>query len=142
MSAGRMGRLWGLVLPILATVPVLADKPANLPQAVVRGSLDRLDWKDLREFGGMEAILYRSPDGRRVAAAFQESGKASFTYPFDEFLIVTAGEAAIRVRGGETFTIRKGDFAYFHEGTTVDFDFSADFADVTFLVADHEVRWR
>lgn len=141
MSSRLVDSQWILALALLAISPVPAGKAVK-PPAVVRGSLDRLDWTDLKEFGGKEAILYRSPDGRRVAAAFQESGKATFTYPFDEFVIVTAGEAGVRVHDGETFRIRKGDFAYFHEGTTVDFDFSADFADVTFLVADHEIRWR
>lgn len=38
----------------------------------------------LPEFGGKEAIIYRSSDGKRVAAAFHESGTPNSTYPFDD----------------------------------------------------------
>lgn len=109
---------------------------------VPHGPLSSFNWVALPEFGGREAIIYRSGDGKRVAAAFEESGKATFTYPFDEFLVVTSGTAKIAVHGGETITLRKGDVAYLREGTTVDFEFSEDFADVTCLMADHEVKWR
>lgn len=108
----------------------------------VHFALADLRWVSLPEFGGSEAIIYRSSDGRRVAAAFKESGSASFVYPFDEFLYVTEGTARVKVHGAQNFVLRKGDVAYFPEGTSVDFDFSKDFADVTMLVADHEVRWR
>lgn len=124
---------------------VVGESLANTTRAVhavPHGPLASFKWVDLPEFGGSEAIIYRSPDGRRVAAAFKESGKAAFTYPFDEFLYVTSGEARIRVHGGETIRLRKGDVAYFREGTRVDFDFSRDFSDVTCLMADHEVKWR
>lgn len=109
---------------------------------IPHGPLSSFQWVDLPEFGGREAIIYRSPDGRRVAAAFEESGKASFTYPFDEFLVVTSGSAKIVVHGGETLNLKKGDVAYIREGTSADFEFSEDFADVTCLMADHEVKWR
>ena len=100
------------------------------------------NWVALPEFGGREAVIYRSPDGRRVAAAFEESGKESFTYPFDEFLMVTAGTVKIKVHGGETLLLSKGDVAYIPEGSAVDFVFSKDFADITCLTADHVVKWR
>lgn len=109
---------------------------------IPHGPLSSFHWVDLPEFGGREAIIYRSPDGKRVAAAFEESGKASFVYPFDEFLVVTSGTATIKVHGGETLRLRKGDVAYLREGTSVDFEFSKDFADITCLMADHEVKWR
>lgn len=110
--------------------------------APVHGALGQFHWRDLKEFGGSEAIIYRSADGRRVAAAFHESGDTSFTYPFDEFLVVTSGSVTVAVHGGETFTLKRGDVAYFLEGTRVDFQFSKDFSDITALTADHEVRWR
>ena len=109
---------------------------------IPHGPLSSFKWVDLPEFGGREAIIYRSPDGKRVAAAFEESGKATFTYPFDEFLVVTSGTAKIRVHGGETIELKKGDVAYLREGTSVDFEFSEDFSDITCLMADHEVKWR
>jgi hypothetical protein len=109
---------------------------------IPHGPLSSFQWVDLPEFGGREAIIYRSPDGRRVAAAFEESGKATFTYPFDEFLVVTSGTAKIKVHGGKTIELKKGDVAYLREGTSVDFEFSRDFSDITCLMADHEVKWR
>lgn len=109
---------------------------------IPHGPLSSFKWVDLPEFGGREAIIYRSPDGKRVAAAFEESGKATFTYPFDEFLVVTSGTAKITVHGGETLELKKGDVAYLREGTSVEFEFSKDFADITCLMADHEVKWR
>jgi quercetin dioxygenase-like cupin family protein len=61
---------------------------------------------------------------------------------FDEFLYVTSGSARVTVRGGPAFTLQKGDVAYFEKGATVDFEFSADFEDVTMLVDDQPVSWR
>jgi uncharacterized cupin superfamily protein len=119
-----------------------AEAGPGTPTSPVHKKPSDLDWVELPEFGGKEAIIYRSPDGKRVAAAFHETGKASFTYPFDEFLVVTSGTVTVTVHGGETFALAKGDVGYFREGTTVDFDFSADFSDITCLMADHEVRWR
>lgn len=146
MKRGMQARV-SMGLGMLATLAIGAATAgawaaARAPVEVPRGKVADLNWVALPEFGGAEAILYRSPDGKRVAAAFRESGKATFTYPFDEFLYVTSGTATIRVHGGETFTLSTGDVAYFREGTTVDFDFSQDFSDVTMLVADHEVKWR
>jgi uncharacterized cupin superfamily protein len=77
-----------------------------------------------------------------VAAAFRESGLASFTYPFDEFLVVTSGSVRMAVRGGETFTLRTGDVAYLRKGLTVDMEFSEGFSDVTCLMGDEPVSWR
>ena len=36
---------------------------------IPHGPLSSFEWVDLPEFGGREAIIYRSPDGKRVAAA-------------------------------------------------------------------------
>ena len=72
---------------------------------IPHGPLDSFKWVALPEFGGREAIIYRSPDGKRVAAAFEESGKATFTYPFDEFLVVTAGTATIQVHGESALSL-------------------------------------
>lgn len=132
----------GALLLALGVLAGYAYGRDGAPARIPHGPLDSFEWVALPEFGGREAIIYRSPDGRRVAAAFEESGQATFTYPFDEFLVVTAGTATIKVQGGETIRLRKGDVAYLREGTTVDFEFSADFADITCLMADHEVKWR
>lgn len=131
-----------LLLALGALAGFAYGREGGAPARIPHGPLESFEWVALPEFGGREAIIYRSPDGRRVAAAFEESGQATFTYPFDEFLVVTAGNATIKVHGGETITLRKGDVAYIREGTTVDLDFSSDFADITCLMADHEVKWR
>jgi uncharacterized cupin superfamily protein len=131
-----------LALVAIGAVAGAAYGETQTKERIPHGPLSSFNWVALPEFGGREAIIYRSPDGKRVAAAFEESGKATFTYPFDEFLIVTAGTATIAVHGGETIHLKKGDVAYLREGTEVDFEFSEDFADVTCLMADHEVKWR
>ena len=56
--------------------------------------------------------------------------------------MVTAGTVKIAVHGAETLLLSKGDVAYLPEGTAVDFEFSKDFADITCLTAEHEVKWR
>jgi len=109
---------------------------------IAHGKLTDFTWVDLPEFGGEEAIIYRSPDGKRVAAAFRESGKATFTYPFDEFFVVTSGSVQIAVHGGDSFGLTSGEVAYIPEGTTVDLQFSDDFSNVTCLMSDREVKWR
>jgi uncharacterized cupin superfamily protein len=116
--------LAGLLLLALAS-----SAKVGRPPAPVHLRQQDLHWVPLPAFGGQEAIIHRSADGKRVAAAFRESGKSSFTYPFDEFLVVTSGSLTVHVHGGETFTLRQGDVAYFHQGTAVDFEFS-NFYDV------------
>jgi uncharacterized cupin superfamily protein len=129
----------------VGTAPARCTRPRRRSPAdltVPRGRPDNFRWEPLAQFGGHEAVIYRSPDGCRVAAAFRESGTASFTYPFDEFLVVTSGSVEMHVHGGETFTLRTGDVAYLREGMTVDLKFSPDFSDLTCLVGDRPVKWR
>lgn len=109
---------------------------------VPHGPLSGFQWSALPEFGGSEAIIYRSPDGKRVAAAFKESGDFEFQYPFDEFLIVTSGTGTFRVKDGPTFTLKKGEVAYFRKGMKVHMTLSEDFSDVTMLIGDEPVVWR
>jgi len=144
-------RLTTRLKPVVILAGVLAtgaaavhasDAPEAAPSSPVHARLTDLPWVDLPEFGGREAIIYRSPDGKRVAAAFHESGRATFTYPFDEFLVVTSGTVTVHVHDGDTFTIATGEVAYFRQGTTVDFEFSADFSDITCLMGEREVVWR
>jgi len=138
-SPARMGIL---AVTALATLQGAASSADQVPLDVPHGNPADFRWTSLPEFGGEEAIIYRSADGRRVAAAFRESGRHTFTYPFDEFLVVTAGSVKVQVHGGPGFELTRGDVAYFREGMTVDLDFSPDFADVTMLVSDREVKWR
>lgn len=132
----------GLLIGVAYLAGLATSSAGPTGAGPVHSALADLRWVSLPEFGGSEAIIYRSSDGHRVAAAFKESGSPSFVYPFDEFLYVTAGTALVKVHGGQKIFLRKGDVAYFPEGTRVDFEFSKDFADITMLMADHEVRWR
>jgi uncharacterized cupin superfamily protein len=109
---------------------------------VPHGPLSSFQWNALPEFGGSEAIIYRSSDGKRVAAAFRESGDFEFEYPFDEFLVVTSGSGTFRVKDGPTFTLKQGEVAYFRKGMKVHLSLSKDFSDITMLVGDAPVAWR
>lgn len=140
-NGGRLGLETAVLAALsLGCAAAFGDKLGSLD--VPHGKPSDFKWVALPEFGGKEAIIYRSPDGKRVAAAFQESGKATFTYPFDEFLVVTSGSVKASVHGGDPFRLSKGEIAYFREGMTVDLEFSADFSDITYLVSDREVKWR
>jgi uncharacterized cupin superfamily protein len=127
---------------VIAAIVIVAHGDDKKQMEVPHGQLADFTWVSLPEFGGQEAIIYRSPDRTRVAAAFKESGKAVFTYPFDEFGYVTSGKATASVRGGPTLNLVKGDVFYFHEGMAVDLQMSDDFSDLTFLVSNHAVKWR
>lgn len=128
-------------IAMVSAPPALADGMAAVAPTP-HGPLSSFKWEALPEFGGSEAIIYRSPDGRRVAAAFRESGAFTFKYPFDEFLIVTSGSAKFSIEGGASFELKTGDVAYLREGTVAHIELSDDFSDITMLMADHPVRWR
>lgn len=100
------------------------------------------NWVMTPEFGGGEAVFYRSPDATRVVAAWRESGKHTFEYGFDEFVYVLQGSAKASVRGGETLIFERGDIIYIEEGSVIDFEMSDDFEDITVLVSDKPVKWR
>ncbi|NKB39040.1 MAG: DUF861 domain-containing protein [Gammaproteobacteria bacterium] len=99
-------------------------------------------WEMTPEFGGGEHVFYRSADKSRAVVAFKETGKHTFTYPFDEFAFVLKGSAKVDVHGGEKFTLTAGDILYVEEGTTIDFEMDDEFEDITMLVSDKPVSWR
>ena len=105
-------------------------------------SMKDANWVMTPEFGGGEAVFYRSPDGTRVVAAWRESGEHTFEYTFDEFVYVLQGSAKASIHGGETLNLEKGDILYVEEGTVIDFEMSDDFEDITMLVSDKPVKWR
>jgi uncharacterized cupin superfamily protein len=109
---------------------------------VYHSSVKNLNWVALPEFGGAQAIIYRSPDNKRIVAAFRESLSQTFTFTFDEFVHVTAGSCKMKIHGGPTLTLVKGDVAYVPEGTTADLDFSPDFEDIGVLTSDHAIDWK
>lgn len=105
-------------------------------------SFANLPWKKMPQFGGEEAVFYRSPDGKKVGVAFRESGKAHFKYTFDEIAYVVAGSSVISVNGGPKFKLAAGDVFHFKEGTVIDEELSADFADIAFIWSDtHKPSW-
>ena len=144
MKAGRSVRsiIWALAVIGTGLAYAVTYGDDRKAQEVPHGRISDFKWVSLPEFGGHEAIIYRSPDGSRVAAAFKESGSFTFVYTFDEFMVVTSGKAKISIHGGPAFEVVKGEVAYFREGMTVDFTMSDGFSDVTYLVSNHEVKWR
>lgn len=112
-----------------------SDSPADVPY----GTWDAFPWEPFPEYAGSKSVLYRSADGKVVAGAAKETGKATLTYPCDEFFYVTEGWIKLAIRGGETFTLTKGQFIYLKKGTTVDFEFGPDFANVAVFLDDKPV---
>ena len=99
------------------------------------------DWVPLPAMGGFEAILHKSADGTRLAGSFRESGTHTLTMPFDEFLYIVAGTARITVDDKETVELGVGDCVYLFQGSTVNFDYSDDFHDVTVLISDTPIEY-
>lgn len=91
------------------------------------------------EYGGSKSVVYRSADGKIVAAAAKETGTATLTYPCDEFFYVTNGWIELDVHGGDHFTLTKGGVIYLKRGTTVDFTFGPDFANVAVFIDNEAV---
>lgn len=99
------------------------------------------DFTPLAEFGGHEAILYKSEDGTRLAGSFKEAGKHTMTMPFDEFIYVVGGHTTISVAGGESIELGVGGCCYLRQGQEVTFEHSDDFHDVTVLVSDKPIEY-
>jgi uncharacterized cupin superfamily protein len=100
------------------------------------------EWVSLPEFGGSKSLIYRSPDGKRVAATYRESGAYSFDCPFDEMMYVVGGTASLSVNGQEAIELKPGDMTYLCEGWTISIDMSRDFHMVACLMSDREIPWR
>ncbi len=97
-------------------------------------------YEPLPEFGGSQAVLYKSPDGTRLAGSFRESGRHTMLMPFDEFIYVVTGATTITVDDGEPFTVSAGDCCYLREGTNVVFEMTDDFHDVTVLISNEAIE--
>ena len=103
-------------------------------------NVDTTAYEPLPEFGGGKAILFQSPDGKRLAASFRESGTARMTMPFDDFSYVVAGSGKITVDGGEPIELGVGDAFYLKQGQDVIFDLTDDFHVVTMLMSDQPIE--
>ena len=97
------------------------------------------DWQPLPEYGGQQAVLYRSADRRRIAGTFKESGTHKMVMPFDEFVYVIGGSVRITVEGGNSFEASAGHAFYVRQGMGVTWEMSDDFHDVTVLVSDQPI---
>lgn len=95
-----------------------------------------IEYSPLPEYGGKQAVLYQSDDGKRVAGSFHESGAYSFVMPYDEFIYVIAGTCKVAIEGGESFELGAGGCCYLKEGQNITIEFSEDFHDVSVLVSD------
>lgn len=101
-------------------------------------NVNTVEFTPMPQFGGAQAVLYQSPDGKRIAGAFRESGQHTLTMEYDEFLFVIRGTAALTVHG-KRHVLGPGDTAYLTQGLTVDFDMSDDFQDVAVLMSDRPI---
>jgi uncharacterized cupin superfamily protein len=112
------------------------------PTDVPHGKLEDFQWVPEPRVGGSQSIIYRSPDGKRVAIAFKERGKGTYTFPFDEFFYVISGSMKVHVHGGQTFAVKEGEVCYMREGMTVDWEADKDFYAVAYLSAEHDTGWK
>lgn len=103
---------------------------------VPRFNVSTAAYEPLPEFGGSQALLYTSADGKRLAGSFKESGTHTMVMPFDEFVYVLAGRCTITVEGGDSLEVGVGDCCYLREGMNVTWEMSDDFHDVTVLISD------
>lgn len=113
---------------------------SEAPGAVPYGPRESFPWEPLPEYGGSKSVIYRSADGKVVAAAATETGTATLTYPCDEFFYVTRGWSELEVHGADTSTLKEGDFIYLKNGTTVDFTFGPHFANVAVFIDTDKVE--
>lgn len=121
----------------------MSDAPAKQPDAVAlpHFAVPEAPFEPMPQYGGSQAVLYRSPDGRRIAGTFRESGSHTLTMAYDEFIFVVAGGVALTVHGGERHDLTAGDACYLREGQTVDFEMSDDFQDIAVLISDTPITY-
>ena len=96
-------------------------------------------WQPLPQYGGHQAVLYRSEDRKRIAGTFRESGTHKMVMPFDEFVYVIGGSVKISVEGGNSFEAAAGTAFYVRQGMDVTWEMSDDFHDVTVLLSDQPI---
>jgi len=84
------------------------------------------EFTPLADIEGVEAILYHSEDGTRIAGSFRESGTHTLVQDFDEFIYVIAGTARASLEGGAVLDLAAGDCCYLRQGARVTWDERAD----------------
>ena len=119
---------------VLARVTQTGSAPGAASSKV-----EALQWQ-ASSWGGSEAIMHRSTDGRRVFGSFKEKGTfKNVRYDFDEYGYVLSGHGRAKVHGGPEIVFEKGDMFFFKKGTVVDSMLSNDFQDVAVVVSDKPV---
>jgi uncharacterized cupin superfamily protein len=91
------------------------------------------------EFDGHRAVLFESPDGRVVSACYWLKGRHSWELPYDDHFFVITGSATVTVDDHEPFEVRPGSYCHLTKGSTVTFDMSDDFHEVSTLVSDQSI---
>jgi uncharacterized cupin superfamily protein len=91
------------------------------------------------EFDGHQAVLYASPDGRVVSATYWLSGRHTWELPYDDHFFVIAGSATVTVDDQEPFEVTAGSYCHLRQGSTVTFDMSEDFHEVSTLVSSEPI---
>lgn len=115
------------------------SKGSNAPADVPYSTWNTFPWEPFPEYAGFKSVLYRSADGKIVAGAAKETGTATLTYPCDEFFYVTKGWIKLGIHRGDSMTLSEGQFIYLKKGTTVDFEFGPDFANVAVFIDNEPV---
>ena len=77
------------------------------------------EFTPLADIEGVEAILYHSEDGTRIAGSFREPGTHTLVQDFDEFIYVIAGTARASLEGGAVLDLAAGDCCYLRQGARV-----------------------
>lgn len=105
----------------------------NVP--VPRFNVHSTEYEPLPEFGGKQAVLYKSADGKRVAGSFHQFSTHTMVMPFDEFMYIVAGTCTITVEG-DSFGMAAGDCCYLRQGQEVTFAMYEDFHNLSVLISD------
>jgi len=102
-------------------------------------NVHEVDREPFPEFGGHKAVLHESADGRVIAATYWLAGRHSWDLPYDDYFYVIAGSATVTVDDQEPFEVKTGSFCHLRQGSTVTFDMSDDFHEVSTLVSDQQI---
>lgn len=92
--------------------------------------------EEFPEFDGQQAVLFESADGRVVSATYWLRGRHTWELPYDDHFFVIAGSATVTVDDQATFEVVPGSYCHLRQGSTVTFDMSEDFHEVSTLVSD------
>jgi uncharacterized cupin superfamily protein len=117
-----------------------SSKELSMKSIVPHFHVETTPHDPMPEFGGSKAILFHSPDRKRLAASFRESGTLRMTMPFDDFSYVVGGSGTIIVDNGEPISLSVGDAFYLKQGQEVQFDLAKDFHVVTMLMSDDQIE--